>query len=184
MVKQVTISQAARRYAQAAFEMARDAGQLETLEKDMTRLSAALAESADLRAVAASPVIDVAVKTRAVLTVADKLGLSPLGRNLTGVALRNGRGADLAGIAAGVREALLRHHGMVEVEVVSAHALTPDQRDQIVAGVAKSLGAKVDAKMRVDESLLGGFLVRAGSRQFDASVKSKLQSLKLALTSA
>lgn len=181
---QVRVSEAAERYAQAAFELARDAGALNDLERDMAAVTALFAESADLRAAAASPVIDADLKTRALLALADKVGLSALGRNVVGVVARNGRAADLPGVAKAVKEALAKHRNLVPVEVVSAQPLSGDQLDGILKSVVKALGSQVDATTRVDEGLIGGFLVRAGSRQFDASLKTKLESLRLALKTA
>lgn len=177
-------SEAAERYAQAAFELALEGKALEALEKDFGLLDAALTESADLRAAMKSPLIAPDEKAAAIVAVADKLGVSPLGRNLLGTIARNGRAAELGGVAKAFRARLAKHRGASQVEVISARPLDQKQLDTILAGVSKAVGGKVDAVTRVDESLIGGFIVRAGSRQFDASLKSKLDSLKLALKSA
>ena len=177
-------SEAAERYAQAAFELAFETKSLETLEKDFAAFDAAIAESADLRGVLASPLIEPEEKSRALIAVAKKVGVSDLGRNVIGLVARNGRAFEIAGVAQAFRARLARHRGAREVEIVSAKPLDPKQLETILAGLKKSMGDKIAATTRVDESLIGGFVVRAGSRQFDASLKSKLQSLKLALKSA
>ena len=177
-------SEAAERYAQAAFELGFEGKSLDTLEKDFAAFDAAIAESADLRAVLASPLIAPDEKSRALVAVAQKIGVSELGRNVIGLVARNGRAFEIAGVARAFRARLARHRGVKLVEIVSARPLDAKQLETIVAGVSKSLGGKVDAVTSVDESLIGGFVVRAGSRQFDASLKSKLQSLKLALKTA
>ena len=177
-------SAAAERYAQAAFELARDAKSLDSLEQDFAKLRAAWAESAELRDVARSPLIDPQEKAKALVAVAAKLGLSELGRNIVGLVAKNGRAVDIPGIITAFGARLAKHRGASQVEVISAKPLDPKQLDSILAGVSKALGGKVDAVTRVDESLIGGFVVRAGSRQFDASLKSKLDSLKLALKTA
>lgn len=177
-------SEAAERYAQAAFELARDGKALELLEKDFATFDAAVAESADLRTALKSPLIGADEKSRALVAVATKLGLSELGRNIIALVAKNGRAIDLPGVATAFRARLAKHRGSAQVEVISAKPLDQKQLDSILAGVGKALGGKVDAVTRVDESLIGGFIVRAGSRQFDASLKSKLASLKLALKSA
>ncbi|MDX2233167.1 MAG: F0F1 ATP synthase subunit delta [Hyphomonadaceae bacterium] len=177
-------SEAAERYAQAAFELALDAKALETLEKDFATFDAAIAESADLRQVLASPLIAADEKSRALVAVAQKIGLSTLGANIVGLVARNGRAAEIAGVASAFRARLARHRGARQVEIVSARPLDQAQVDAILAGLSKSLGGKIDVTTRVDESLIGGFVVQAGSRQFDASLKSKLASLKLALKTA
>lgn len=177
-------SEAAERYAHAAFDLALEGKALEVLEKDFATFDAALAESADLRTALISPLIAADEKSRALVAVAQKLGISELGRNIIGLTAKNGRAIDLPGVAQAFRARLAKHRGASQVEVVSARPLTQPQLDSILAGVSKALGGKVDAVTRVDESLIGGFVVRAGSRQFDASLKSKLASLKLALKSA
>ncbi len=176
-------SEAAERYAQAAFDLALEGKALEALEKDFATFDAAVAESADLRAVLASPLIAADEKSRALVAVAKKLGLSELGCNIVGLVAKNGRGGEIAAVARAFRARVARHRGVSTVEIVSARPLDPKQLESILAGLSKSLG-KVDAVTRVDESLIGGFIVRAGSRQFDASLKSKLASLKLALKTA
>ena len=177
-------SEAAERYAHAAFELAFESKSLETLEKDFAAFDAAIAESADLRAALKSPLIEPEEKSRALVAVAKKIGVSDLGRNVIGLVARNGRAFELAGVAQAFRARLARHRGAKVVEIVSAKPLDPKQLEAILAGLSKSMGGKIDATTRVDESLIGGFVVRAGSRQFDASLKSKLQSLKLALKTA
>jgi F-type H+-transporting ATPase subunit delta len=177
-------SEAAERYAQAAFELALEGKALETLEKDFATFDAAIAESADLKEAIMSPLISPDDKARALVAVAQKLGLSQLGSNLIGAVAKNGRAFEIAGVAKAYRALLANHRGASQVEIVSAKPLDKAQLDAILAGLSKALGAKVDAVTRVDESLIGGFVVRAGSRQFDASLKSKLESLRLALKTA
>lgn len=177
-------SEAADRYAAAAFDLALETNALAALEKDVDLLGAALKESGDLRAVAASPLIDAEAKTRALLAVAAKLGLSPMGRNTVGVIARNGRAVVLPAFVKAVKARLAAHRGSRQVEIVSAAPLSADQLQTIVTGLSRALGADVEPVTKVDPSLIGGFVARAGSRQFDASVKTKLEQLKLALKSA
>lgn len=177
-------SQAAERYAQAAFDLALESNALETLDRDFETLAAAFKASADLRAAAASPLIDPEEKSRAIAAVAKRLGLSQLGVNVAGAASRNGRAAELPQIAAAYRKRLSAHKGAARAEIVSAAPLSDAEFQSIVDALAGALGKKIEADRRVDESLIGGFIARVGSRQFDASLKSKLASLKLALKSA
>ncbi len=177
-------SEAAARYAQAVFELARDAKATEAVERDFITFAAAWKESADLREVARSPLIEPGDKARALVAVGAKLGLSELGRNLIGVAAQNRRAAELPAIGSAYRRLVARERGARQVEIVSARPLAEAEKNTIIEAVAKSLGSKVEAETRVDDSLIGGFVVRAGSKQFDASVKAKLDALRLALKSA
>jgi len=177
-------SEAAARYAQAVFELAKDAKQLDTVEADFAKFAAAWKESADLRAAARSPLIDPEEKASALATVAQKLGVSDLGRKAIGVAALNRRAAELPAIASAYRGLVARERGARQVEIISARPLSDAEKAAIVESLGKQLGTKVEAETSVDDSLIGGFVVRVGSRQFDASVKAKLDALRLALKSA
>jgi F-type H+-transporting ATPase subunit delta len=177
-------SEAAQRYAQAVFDLAKDAKALDAVEQDFARFSAAWRESSALREAARSPLIEPEVKAQALTAVAAKLGVSDLGRKTIGVAALNRRARELPAIIASYRALVARERGARQVEIVSARQLRDDEKAAIVDQLGKQLGAKVEAETRVDESLIGGFVVRVGSRQFDASVKAKLDALRLALKSA
>jgi F-type H+-transporting ATPase subunit delta len=174
-------SQAAGRYASAAFELAEENRALEAVEQDLARFAEAIAGSADLQRAANSPLIPPEEKSRGLVAVAEKLGLSQLGRNLIGVAAANGRAADLPAIASAFRRMAAEKRGQRSVEIVSAAPLDEAQVKTITDALAKALGQQVKAELRVDPNLIGGFIARAGSRQFDASLKTKLDNLKLAL---
>jgi F-type H+-transporting ATPase subunit delta len=177
-------SEAAARYAQAVFELAKEAKQLEAVEQDFAKFAAAWKESADLRAAARSPLVEPQEKANALTAVAAKLGISDLGRKAIGVAALNRRAGELPAIASVYRSLVARERGARQVEIVSARPLAADEQAAIVEALSKQLGAKVEAEVSVDESLIGGFVARVGSRQFDASVKAKLDALRLALKSA
>lgn len=177
-------SEAAARYARAVFELAKDAKALEAIEADFVKFSAAWKESADLREAARSPLISPEEKAAGLGAVAAKLGLSDLGRKAIGVAALNRRAAELPGIVSAYRKLVAAERGARQVEIISARPLSDADKAAIVEALSKQLGAKVEAETSVDDSLIGGFVVRVGSRQFDASVKSKLDALRLALKSA
>lgn len=177
-------SEAASRYAQAVFDLAKDSKALDAVEQDFAKFAAAWKESADLRDAARSPLIDPESKAQALTAVAAKLGLSDLGRKLIGVAAQNRRAGELPGVFAAYRTLVARERGARQVEIISARPLGAAEKSAIVEGLGAQLGAKVEAETSVDESLIGGFVVRVGSRQFDASVKAKLDALRLALKSA
>lgn len=177
-------SEAAVRYAHAAFDLAKESKGLEALEQDFAKFAAAWKESAELREAARSPLIDPEEKARALTAVAKKLGLSDLGRKVIGVVAQNRRAAELPGIASAFRRLVQRDRGARQVEIVSARPLGAGEKSAIVESLCAQLGAKVEAETSVDESLIGGFIVRVGSRQFDASIKAKLDALRLQLKSA
>lgn len=177
-------SEAASRYAQAVFDLAKQAKALDAVEQDFAQFAEAWKASADLREAARSPLIDPQEKARALTAVAAKLGISELGRKLIGVAAQNRRAAELPAIASAYRALVQRDRGARQAEIVSARPLAASEKSAIVEALGKQLGAKVEADTSVDESLIGGFVVRVGSRQFDASIKAKLDALRLQLKSA
>jgi F-type H+-transporting ATPase subunit delta len=181
---QVQGSEAALRYAQAAFDLAKDAGALDAVAKDLSAVKAAFSESADLRLAASSPMFAAEDKTRAFAAVTAKLGLSTLGRNLVGVAVQNGRAKDLPAIAESFAALYAAHRGVKPVEVISAKPLSAAELEAILAGVREAVGGAVETVAKVDPELIGGFIVRIGSRQYDASLKSKLESLRRAMKAA
>ncbi len=177
-------SEAAGRYARAVFELAKEAKTLDAVEQDFAKFNAAWKESADLRAAARSPLIEPQEKARALGAVALRLGLSELGRKAIGLAAQNRRAAELPGIFSAFRALVARERGARQVEIVSARPLAGPERAAMLEALGKQLGSKVEAETSVDESLIGGFVVRVGSRQFDASIKAKLDALRLTLRSA
>jgi F-type H+-transporting ATPase subunit delta len=174
-------SEAAERYAAAAFDLAEQAKALDAVEKDLASFVEAWDVSADLRATAASPLVAPEEKARALVAVAARLGLSKLGRNLIGVAATNGRADEIPAIAAAYRRLVALKRGQREVEIISATPIDQDNLKKLTEALSKALGQQIHPTTRVDERLIGGFVVRAGSRQFDSSVRTKLDSLKLAL---
>ncbi len=177
-------SEAAGRYAHAAFDLAKEAKALEAVEADFAKFAVAWKESAELRAAARSPLIDPMEKAAALTAVAQKLGLSDLGRKVIGVIAQNRRAAELPAIIAAYRVLAQRDRGARQVEIISARPLAGPEKAAIVEALGQKLGAKIEAETSVDEALIGGFVVRVGSRQFDASIKSKLDALRLQLKSA
>jgi F-type H+-transporting ATPase subunit delta len=174
-------SAVADRYAQASFDLAAAAGTLEGLDADFKTLTAAFAMAPDLRAVAASPLIAAEDKARALVKIAEKLGLSGLGVKVVGLVARNGRAEALPHIAAAFARRLAEHRGVQPVEIIAAAPLTPGETDAILKALSTATGRTVDGTVRIDPSLIGGFIARVGSRQFDASVRAKLNALKLAM---
>jgi F-type H+-transporting ATPase subunit delta len=180
-VAQGAISEAADRYAAAAFDLANESNAFDAIDNDLKTFTAALNESADLKRAANSPLIAPEEKAKGLTAVAASLGLSPLGVKLIGVIAQNGRANSIADVAKSYSRRLSAHRGTREIEIVSAAPLAPAQLDALIKELSKALGSEVNPTTRVDESLIGGFVVKAGSKQFDASIRSKLDSLKLAL---
>jgi F-type H+-transporting ATPase subunit delta len=123
-------------------------------------------------------------KSRALVAVAERLEISDLGRKTIGAVAQNRRAAELPAIGSAYFALVARDRGARQVEVIFARQPGEQEKNAVVAALGEKLGAKVEAEISVDESLIGGFVARVGSRQFEASVKAKLDALRLALKSA
>jgi F-type H+-transporting ATPase subunit delta len=178
------MSEAGQRYAKALFDLASETGALRAVEADMTSLSLALAESADLRRLLDSPTFSVADKARGLAAIAAKAKFNAVTAKFLGLLAANGRSADLNVAIAAFQAMAARARGAVSAEVISASPLTAAQAKGVAAALRTALGKDPEVTTRVDPALLGGLKVRVGSRLFDASLKSKLDSLKFALKRA
>ena len=172
------------RYAQALFDLALETGRLDAVRADVKSLRAAWIESADLRRLASSPVMKSDDQGRGLMAVAAQAGFEAATRNFLGLLAQNGRARDLPGVLAGFERLYARHTGLVAAEVVSAQALDEVQITHIRNALRETLGRAPELTVRVDPSILGGLKVKVGSKLFDASLKTKLDSMKYALKRA
>lgn len=171
----------AERYAAALFDLAEERGELDRVAGDLKSLRAMLAESADLRRVVASPVINRAELYKAVAALAADAGLTVTVANFLGVLVHNGR---LFSLEAAIRAFLARlaaKRGELTARVTSATPLTEAQVTAVAAALKRALGASAALESTVDPTLLGGLVVQVGSRMVDGSIKTKLQRLSLAM---
>jgi F-type H+-transporting ATPase subunit delta len=171
----------AGRYASALFDLARDERQIETVSKSLDTIKAALAESPDLKAVTSSPLINRSEATRAVAATAEALRLDPLTTKFLGVLAKNGRLSQLGAVIRTFARLAADHRGVTTAEVTSAFPLKDDQLAALKANLKARGGTDVAIDARVDPSILGGIIVRLGSRMIDASIKTKLNTLALAM---
>jgi F-type H+-transporting ATPase subunit delta len=171
----------AGRYANALFELASEAGSLEDVERDVTALQEALGESADLRRLIDSPLYDRDEQSAAMAAVCDAMNLGELLKNLVGVMASKRRLFALADVLRTFRELLAEHRGEITAEVVSARPLSDAQRDALEKAIGRSTGRAVRLEASVDEDLIGGLVVRVGSRMIDTSVRSRLTALENAM---
>jgi len=169
------------RYASALFQLARDDGKLNAVEDSLGGVRQALAESADLRALAGSPVLGRDVAGKAINAVAVSMGLDPLTTKFLGVLAANRRLGSLSAIIRDFKQLAARERGEVSAEVVSAHPLDDGQVASLKTRLKSMVGSEVAVDLKVDPSILGGLIVRLGSRQIDGSIRTKLNTLALAM---
>lgn len=168
----------AGRYATAVFELAKEAKGLAALEADVAALAQALKDSADLRQVIASPVVSREDQGRAMAALAAKMGLSPTVANTLALMAANRRLFVLPQLLSALAGMIAEEKGEVTAEVTAAAELTNAQAEKLAATLKKTVGKTVKLNTTVDESLIGGLVVKVGSKMIDTSIRSKLASLQ------
>jgi F-type H+-transporting ATPase subunit delta len=179
-----SISGVAQRYASALFELARDESALESVEADLVAFRGLLNESADLSRLVSSPVFSAEDQERAIGAVADKAGVTGLVGNLVRLIARNRRLFTLPDIIKGFQAMLADHRGEITADVVSARPLSDAQTKALKAAMKASLGKDVTIDSRVEPAILGGLIVKVGSRMIDSSIRTKLNIMKSRLKEA
>jgi F-type H+-transporting ATPase subunit delta len=172
------------RYARALFDLALETRVLDAVEADLAALKAMLAESSDLRALMASPRFSVQEKAAGLTAVARRAGAGETTLKFLGLLAANRRTAAFAAVCAAFEALLAAHRGLIAAKVTTAVPLTSAQSKALAAALATALGREPQVETLVDPKILGGVKVRVGSRLYDASLKSKLDSLKFALKRA
>lgn len=174
----------AGRYGAAMFELAREAKALDAVAADLDRLRDLVAANADLGRLVRSPAIGRDDQGRAMAAVMEKLETSDLVRRLVGVLARNRRLSALAGVAQVFRAMLARERGETTAELISAAPLPAAQVQSIKTALTRAVGRDVALLGRVEPELIGGVVVRMGSRMYDASLKGKLDRLRVVMKGA
>jgi F-type H+-transporting ATPase subunit delta len=171
----------AERYATALFELAEDDKALAALENDVGRFATLHDQSDDLQAFIRSPIYTAEEQVRAIEAVLRQAGIGGLAGNFFKVIAQNRRLFAVPGIIAAFRKLLAQKRGEVTAEVTSAEPLSESHLAALREALKASLGKDVALDTRVDPSLIGGLIVKVGSRMIDSSLKTKLSSLKLAM---
>ncbi len=174
----------ASRYASAVFDIAQEGKKLPALEKDVDALEAALAESEDLQALIASPIYTRDEQAAAIAAVAKKMKLQTTMANVLGLMATKRRLFVVPQMIQALRARIADEKGEVAAEVTSAKALTKTQADKLAKTLAKQVGKDVKLTQTVDESLIGGLVVKVGSKMIDTSIASKLKALQNSMKEA
>ncbi|MSO91903.1 MAG: F0F1 ATP synthase subunit delta [Rhodospirillales bacterium] len=171
----------AARYAAALFDLAEPEGALDRVAQDLAQLRQMIRESKDLGRVIRSPIISRDNQKNAVLAVLDKAGVHDLTRRFVSVVTANRRLFALPDMIAAYLARLAHHRGEVTADVRSAVPLNDAQLDALRESLKRALGAKVAVDASVDANLLGGLVVKIGSRMVDSSLSTKLERLRFAM---
>lgn len=174
----------AARYALALFELADEQRKLDVVAADLRALDAAIEESEDLRRLMASPVLGRAAQGKAIGAVLEQSGADELTKRFVGVTTANRRLYALRQVVRAFLAELAERRGEITAEVTSARPLTDEQSRAVEQALQRIEGRNVALSLKVDPALIGGLVVRVGSRMIDSSLKTQLEKMKLVMKGA
>ncbi len=174
----------AERYATALYSLADDQHALDLVVEQMDGLGRLIDDSADLRRLLESPLIDLQTAQKAARAVLAEQGFGKTVQDFVSVVIANRRQNVLRSIVRAFAELVADKRGVVVAHIQSAHPLTDVQEQQLRARLIEAGYGNVDFRKTVDPTLLGGLVVRIGARLFDSSLKSRLQRLQYAMKGA
>jgi len=169
------------RYATALFDLAVEQNSLDAVLASLESLGTALGSSNDLKALTTSPMVSRTAAAAGIKALADAMALDALTSNFLGVLAANRRLASLPAIIRDVRALAAARRGEITARVTAAHPLTKAQQNALTKKLKAGLGREVSLDMTHDPAILGGLIVRVGSRMIDSSLKTRLDQLGQAL---
>lgn len=178
---QTLVSGVAGRYATALFELANEANAVDAVSADLNTFSAMIAESADLKRLIESPAFSAEDQVAAVKALLSAAGITGLAGNFIGLVASKRRLFALPGMITGYRKLVAEAKGIVSAEVTVAEEPSAKRLEEIRATLKEVAGKDVDVAIKVDPAIIGGLVVKMGSRMVDASLKTKLNSIRLAM---
>jgi F-type H+-transporting ATPase subunit delta len=180
-----TISGMAGRYATALFELALENKAVDAVKKDLDQFHALIADSADLNRLVRSPVFDADEQLKALSAVLAKAGIGGLAANFLRVITTNRRLFAVRDMIRGYRALVARHKGEVTAHVTVAEKLSDTHLDTLKSTLKTvTSGKDIDLDVKIDPAVIGGLIVKVGSRMVDSSLRTKLNSIKLAMKEA
>lgn len=171
----------AGRYALALFSLARDENKLDAVSASLAGLKQALADSDDFRTLTTSPLIGREASAAGAAAAVEAMGLDPLTKNFVGVLARNRRLGQLGAIIRAFNLLAAGHRGEITAEVTSARPLAADQVEALKTNLRSRYGSDIAVDLQVDPEILGGLVVKVGSRMIDGSIRTKLDTLATAM---
>ena len=171
----------AQRYAAALFELADSKHQLDAIVGDLGAIDKMIDESADFRRLINSPVLSRADQGKAIAGIVQAAQFGPLTAKFLGLLAQNRRLFALPAMIQAFKKMLADRRGEMTAQVWSARALSAEQQSALAETIKRAHGAKVAMEVKVDPDLIGGLVVKVGSRMIDSSIRTKLQKLQLAM---
>ena len=179
-----SVSGVSGRYATALFELARDQKSVDSVKADLDKFSALLNESPDLLRLVRSPVFTADAQAKALEAVLAKAGIGGIAANFLKVLTKNRRLFAVADVIRAFRALVALFKGEATAEVTVAEPLSDANLDALKAALKSVSGKDVDLNVKVDPSIIGGLVVKLGSRMVDSSLRTKLNSIKHAMKEA
>jgi len=182
--KQTDVSGVAGRYAAALFELAQERSEIDAVGEELSQLLTLIDESADFRRFLQSPLFSRDEQSKAMAAIVEKGGMSTLVGNVLGVIASKRRLFALEDIIRAYQALVSAHRGEIAAEVTTAQPLSDASREAVEQALKTAVGSAVTVETSVDPELLGGMVLRVGSRMVDSSLRTKLQRLQLAMKGA
>ena len=179
-----SVSGVSGRYATALFELARDEKSIDAVKADLDRFDAMLAESTDLKRLVRSPVFSADTQLKALIAVLDKAGITGIAANFLKVLTRNRRLFAITDVIRAFRALVAKFKGEASADVTVAERLSDRNLDALKTALKSVTGKDVALNVKVDPSIIGGLVVKLGSRMVDSSLRTKLNSIKHAMKEA
>lgn len=184
MASNAAVSQLADRYATALFDLADEQKLLDTVADDLRSLQQSTSDSDDLQRLVGSPVLSREAQGAAMGAVLKAMGVNDLTKNFVGLIARNRRLFALGDMITAYLAELARRRGEVTAEVTAARALSDTQVNELTDSLQNTLGGKVSVEHQVDPDLIGGMIVKVGSRMVDTTLRTQLSKLRIAMKGA
>jgi F-type H+-transporting ATPase subunit delta len=179
-----SVSGVSGRYATALFELARDEKSVDAVKADLDKFAAMLAESDDLKRLVRSPVFAAEAQSKALAAVLDKAGISGISANFLQVLTANRRLFAVSDVIRAFNALVAKFKGEASADVTVAEGLSDKNLDALKVALKSVTGKDVSLNVKVDPSIIGGLVVKLGSRMVDSSLRTKLNSIKNAMKEA
>ena len=179
-----SVSGVSGRYATALFELAREERSIDAVKADLDKFDLLLTDSSDLRRLVRSPVFSAGAQSKALAAVLDKAGISGISANFLKVLIANRRLFAVGEVIRAFRALVARFKGEATADVTVAEALSDRNLDALKAALNSVTGKDVALNVKIDPSIIGGLVVKLGSRMVDSSLRTKLHSIKHAMKEA
>jgi len=179
-----SVSGVSGRYATALFELAREEKSIDAVKADLDRFTAMLSESDDLKRLVRSPVFGAEMQLKALSAVLDKAGISGVAANVLKVITANRRLFAVADVIRAFNALVAKYKGEASADVTVADALSDKNLDALKVALKSVTGKDVALNVKVDPAIIGGLIVKLGSRMIDSSLRTKLNSIKHAMKEA